>query len=90
MREGLGVDAGIVEVILREWDERRWGCSADALTGWLNRRWKKSGYEVDAETVCEILRNNGRMAFRGLGDEGDGKFERARSRNGTGSEASSG
>ena len=49
-----------------------------------------SGYEVDAETVCEILRNNGRMAFRGLGDEGDGKCERARSRNGTGSEASSG
>ena len=89
VREGLGVDAGIVEVILREWDERRWGCSADALTGWLNRRWKKSGYEVDAETVCEILRNNGRMAFRGLGDEGDGKFERARSSHGTSSEASS-
>ncbi|KAF1964182.1 amidase signature enzyme [Bimuria novae-zelandiae CBS 107.79] len=70
----LGVDKGIEAVILREWDARRWGCSADALTAWLNRRWKKSGYEVDPETVCEVLRRNGRMAVRGLGEEGfDGK-----------------
>lgn len=89
VNEEPGVDKGIVEVILREWDGRRWGCSADALAGWLNRRWKKSGYEVSAETVCEILRDNGRMAFRGLGDEGDGKFERARSSHGTSSNASS-
>lgn len=87
--EELGIDKGIVQVILREWDDRRWGCSADALTGWLNRRWKKSGYEVNPETVCELLRNNGRMAFRGLGDEGEGKFERARSSHGTSSNASS-
>lgn len=85
----IPVDQGIVEVILREWDERRWGCSADALTNWLNKRWKKSGYEVSAETVCEVLRNNGRMAFRGMGDEGDGKFERARSSHGESSSSGS-
>ncbi|KAJ4298159.1 hypothetical protein N0V90_006058 [Kalmusia sp. IMI 367209] len=72
----LGLDKGVIEVILREWDERRWGCSADALASWLNRRWKKSGYEVSAETVCEVLRENGRIAFRGMGDEGEGAFAR--------------
>ncbi|KAF2448138.1 amidase signature enzyme [Karstenula rhodostoma CBS 690.94] len=70
-----GIDAGIVEVILRAWDERRWGCSADALASWLNRRWKKSGYEVSAEMVCEVLRGNGRMAFRGM--EGEEELSRS-------------
>lgn len=60
-------DKPIVELILHEWDTRRFSCSADALADWLNARWRKSGYELSAETVCEVLRSNGRIAFRGLG-----------------------
>jgi amidase len=51
-------------------------CSADALADWLNARWRKSGYELSAETVCEVLRSNGRVAFRGLGDDAEGAFSR--------------
>jgi len=72
----LGVDKGVIDVILQEWDARKWGCSADALASWLNMRWKKSGYEISAETVCEVLRANGRVAFRGLSDVEDGAFSR--------------
>ncbi|KAF2742870.1 amidase signature enzyme [Sporormia fimetaria CBS 119925] len=69
-------DRPIVELILHEWDTRRFSCSADALADWLNARWKKSGYELSAETVCEVLRSNGRIAFRGLGDDAEGAFAR--------------
>ncbi|KAF2201136.1 amidase signature enzyme [Delitschia confertaspora ATCC 74209] len=69
-------DKPIIELILHEWDTRRFNCSADALADWLNRRWKKSGYELSAETVCEVLRSNGRVAFRGLGDGEGGAFSR--------------
>lgn len=69
-------DKPIVELILHEWDTRRFSCSADALATWLNARWRKSGYELSAETVCEVLRSNGRIAFRGLGDDAAGAFAR--------------
>ena len=69
-------DRPIIELILHEWDTRRFNCSADALADWLNARWKKSGYQLSAETVCEVLRSNGRTAFRGLGDDAEGAFAR--------------
>lgn len=69
-------DKPIIELILHEWDTRRFSCSADALAAWLNARWRKSGYELSAETVCEVLRSNGRIAFRGLGDDAAGAFAR--------------
>lgn len=69
-------DKPIIDLILHEWDTRRFSCSADALADWLNARWKKSGYELSAETVCEVLRSNGRIAFRGLGDDAAGAFAR--------------
>ncbi|KAB2108123.1 hypothetical protein AG0111_0g4509 [Alternaria gaisen] len=69
-------DQPIIDLILHEWDTRRFSCSADALADWLNARWRKSGYELSAETVCEVLRSNGRIAFRGLGDDAEGAFSR--------------
>ncbi|KAF2763447.1 amidase signature enzyme [Pseudovirgaria hyperparasitica] len=69
-------DKPIVDLILHEWDTRRFNCSADALADWLNRRWRKSGYMLSPETVCEVLRGNGRVAFRGLGDQEEGAFAR--------------
>ncbi|KAF2277986.1 amidase signature enzyme [Westerdykella ornata] len=69
-------DKPIIDLILHEWDTRRFSCSADALADWLNARWRKSGYELSAETVCEVLRSNGRIAFRGLGDDAEGAFAR--------------
>jgi amidase len=69
-------DKPIIDLILHEWDTRRFSCSADALADWLNARWRKSGYELSAETICEVLRSNGRIAFRGLGDDAEGAFAR--------------
>ncbi|KAF2015272.1 amidase signature enzyme [Aaosphaeria arxii CBS 175.79] len=69
-------DKPIIDLILHEWDTRRFSCSADALADWLNARWRKSGYELSAETICEVLRSNGRIAFRGLGDDSQGAFAR--------------
>ncbi|KAH3904255.1 hypothetical protein HBI56_176640 [Parastagonospora nodorum] len=69
-------DQPIIDLILHEWDTRRFSCSADALADWLNARWKKSGYELSPETVCEVLRSNGRIAFRGLGDDSEHAFTR--------------
>lgn len=69
-------DQPIVQLILHEWDTRRFSCSADVLAQWLNARWRKSGYKLSAETVCEVLRSNGRIAFRGLGDTSEGTFSR--------------
>jgi amidase len=76
-------DKPIVDLILHEWDTRRFSCSADALAEWLNARWRKSGYSLSAETVCEVLRSNGRIAFRGIGDDADGAFVRHRRSNGS-------
>ena len=69
-------DRPIIDLILHEWDTRKFSCSADALADWLNARWRKSGYELSAETICEVLRSNGRIAFRGLGDDAEGAFAR--------------
>jgi hypothetical protein len=69
-------DQPIIDLILHEWDTRRFSCSADALADWLNARWRKSGYELSAETICEVLRSNGRIAFRGLGDDAENAFSR--------------
>jgi amidase len=69
-------DQPIIDLILHEWDTRKFSCSADALADWLNARWRKSGYELSAETVCEVLRSNGRVAFRGLKDDTEGAFSR--------------
>lgn len=74
--EELLPDRPIVDLILHEWDTRRFSCSADALADWLNARWRKSGYVLSAETVCEVLRGNGRVAFRGLGDDAEEAFSR--------------
>ncbi|KAK0644982.1 putative amidase [Lasiodiplodia hormozganensis] len=75
--ELLPPDGPVIKVILKEWDTRDFRQSSDALTSWLNARWRKSGYSLSMETVYEILKTNGRRAYRGLGDEageGGGSF----------------
>ncbi|KAF2456562.1 amidase signature domain-containing protein [Lineolata rhizophorae] len=72
----LPPDEPIINLLLHEWDTRRWAHSSDALTHWLNGRWRKTGYSISQETVYRILRSNGRVAFRGLGDEADGAYTR--------------
>ncbi|GME34936.1 Amidase [Neofusicoccum parvum] len=74
--EMLPPDGPVIRVILKEWDTRDFRQSSDALTNWLNARWRKSGYSLSMETVYEILKTNGRRAFRGLGDEAQGAFAR--------------
>ncbi|KAL0263120.1 hypothetical protein SLS55_002096 [Diplodia seriata] len=74
--ELLPPDGPVIKVILKEWDTRDFRQSSDALTGWLNARWRKSGYSLGMETVYEILKANGRKAYRGLGDEAGGAFRR--------------
>lgn len=69
-------DAPIIAVILKEYDERDFGQSSDALADWLNRRWRKSGYKIDAEVVHQVLLCNRRQAFAQLGDAKDGAFLR--------------
>ncbi|CAC9887309.1 unnamed protein product [Aureobasidium pullulans] len=41
----------ITAQILESWYEYDWRNSSDALTDWLNARWKKSGYVVDKRVV---------------------------------------
>ncbi|KAL1635198.1 hypothetical protein SLS58_010368 [Diplodia intermedia] len=74
--ELLPPDGPVIKVILKEWDTRDFRQSSDALAGWLNARWRKSGYSLGMETVYEILKANGRKAYRGLGDEAGGAFRR--------------
>lgn len=66
----------MVKVLLDSYDSHDFNQSSDALTGWLNARWKKSGYQVSNETVCFTLRANGRDAKIGKGDERGGAFVR--------------
>ncbi|KAH7061087.1 amidase signature domain-containing protein [Macrophomina phaseolina] len=80
--EMLPPDGPVIKVILKEWDTRDFRQSSDALTNWLNARWRKSGYSLSMETVYEILKTNGRKAFRGLGDEAQGAFARRKIREG--------
>ena len=69
-------DAPIVLVILQEWDSYDFGNSVDAFADWMNARWKKSGYSLSADIIHEVLKCNGRTAFRGIGDHLDGSFQR--------------
>ena len=66
----------IAKVVLKEWDAREWHQSSDALTQWLNERWRKTGYQVSPQTVCWTLKAAGRDAQMGLGDPEHGAFLR--------------
>ncbi|GME26106.1 putative amidase family protein [Neofusicoccum parvum] len=69
-------DAPIIAVILKEYDERDFDISSDALAEWLNKRWRKSGYQIDAEVVHQVLLCNGRQALAAQGDSKEGVFSR--------------
>jgi hypothetical protein len=58
----------VTEVVLDCWDRYDWRSSSDALTAWINARWKKTGFEISREVVCFTLRMHGRDAKMGLGD----------------------
>ncbi|KAH0285297.1 hypothetical protein M436DRAFT_77996 [Aureobasidium namibiae CBS 147.97] len=59
----------IVSQILSSWHKYEWNNSSDALTSWLNARWKKSGYAIDARTVNFLIKLHGcTEAQMGLGD----------------------
>jgi amidase len=63
--------------ILSSWNKYEWNNSSDALTNWLNARWKKSGYVVDKRTVHFLLKMEGvKEVEMGVGDERDGGFVR--------------
>lgn len=66
----------ITAVLLQAWDAHPFNNSADALTDWLNARWRKSGYAVSRETVCFTLRVHGRDARLGVPDDLEGAFYR--------------
>jgi hypothetical protein len=66
----------ITEVVLDCWDRYDWQNSSDALTDWINARWKKTGCELSKEVVCFTLRINGRNAQMGLGDHLGGNLFR--------------
>lgn len=70
----------VTTLVLQAWDKYAFGQSADALTNWLNARWRKSGYEVSRETVYFTLRLNVRDARMGAGvrDPGEGRMWRGR------------
>jgi hypothetical protein len=70
-------DGPIINVVLREWDTHDFDYSSDALSDWLNARWRKTGYEVSREIVWCILKINGRLAFERTGDW-DGIYMRKR------------
>ncbi|KAM0701202.1 hypothetical protein Q7P35_011563 [Cladosporium inversicolor] len=58
----------VIEVILDSWDRYEWQGSSDALTDWMNERWRKTGFRISKEVVCFTLRYHGREARMGLGD----------------------
>ena len=64
------LDPALVTVLLYSYDAHDWDQSADALTEWLNARWRKTGFRVSRETVCFTLRANGRRAVVGGGCRG--------------------
>ena len=67
----------MVKVLLDSYDNNSFDQSADALTSWLNSRWRKSGNQVSRETVAFTLRLNGRDARLDVDDKLDGAFHRA-------------
>jgi amidase len=66
----------VTEVILDSWDHHDWQGSSDALTDWLNERWKKTGFQISKEVVCFTLKYHGRKAEMGRGDHLGGTFSR--------------
>ncbi|KAH7062438.1 hypothetical protein B0J12DRAFT_735983 [Macrophomina phaseolina] len=62
------VDAGVTAIILKEFDQRDFGGSSSALAEWLNKRWRKTGYQIDADVVHQVLIFNGREASADMGD----------------------
>lgn len=66
----------MARLVVQCWDEHDWQQSSDALTDWLNARWKKTGIQVSYETICFHLRATGRDARIGLGDTLAGAFFR--------------
>ncbi|KAJ9645296.1 hypothetical protein H2199_003302 [Coniosporium tulheliwenetii] len=69
-------DSSVTAVILKEFDARDFGDSADELAFWLNARWKKSGYSIDGDTVLQLLRSRGRDPCRGRVERLQGRFLR--------------
>lgn len=49
----------ITAIILSSWYKYDWANSSDALTDWLNARWKKSGYVVDRRVVHFLIKMDG-------------------------------
>ena len=66
----------VVSIIIDSWDSHEWQQSSDALTNWLNERWKKTDFQVSREVVCFTLRTHGRDARMGLGDHLGGALYR--------------
>jgi len=66
----------VTAVILDSWDRYEWQGSSDALTDWMNERWRKTGFQISREVVCFTLRYHGRKARMGLGDHTGGTFSR--------------
>lgn len=66
----------VTEAILDSWDRHDWEGSSDALTDWLNERWKKTGFQISKEVVCFTLKYHGRKAEMGRGDHLGGTFSR--------------
>jgi hypothetical protein len=46
----------VTEVMLDSWDRYDWQGSSDALTNWMNERWRKTGFQISKEVVCFTLR----------------------------------
>jgi hypothetical protein len=70
------LDQPMVDVVLSAYDSYDFGGSADAITAWLNGRWKKTGFSVSTDVVCFTLRMHGRDARMGLPDPHHGDFYR--------------
>ena len=66
----------VTSIIIDCWDTYDWQNSSDALTNWINTRWKKTDFQVSKEVVCFTLRANGRDARMGLGDHLHGDLYR--------------
>lgn len=66
----------VTSIIIDCWDSYEWQNSFDALTNWINTRWKKTDFQVSKEVVCFTLRANGRDARMGLGDHLHGALYR--------------
>lgn len=67
----------ITAQILSSWYKYDWQNSSDALTDWLNARWKKSGYVVDRRVVHFLIKMEGvRDVNMELGDSLGGAFVR--------------